>query len=198
MIKLPTKKISQSDRLRIEQTALGDFLYFMHSETPAATPRFGPIPGSPEPSYAMVIRPHHPTGRAKIEESDTGSDTEEEDFSLIDSFQQLQIPSCPTPAVKQPAKEPSLVPVPTSFEYWAKHEDMNEWNSVESYSEAGAYRQRDINDSSATIKPLELASAATQTQVTIEEDDSSDDDFEWSVIDKPVTKAVNSAQASAR
>lgn len=158
----------------------------MHSDTPAATPRFGPIPGSPEPSYAMVIHPRHPTGRAKIEESDTGSDSEVEGFSLVDSSKHpVHIPYRPAPVVKAPVK--------ASFEEWAKLEDVGDWQGIDIYPKPSMYRQPDLADSSATIKPLVASSAITQTQAPIEEDDSSGYDSEWSVVDKPVTKAVSFA-----
>lgn len=131
----------------------------------------------------MVIRPRHPTGRAKIEEGDTGSDSEVEGFSLVDSSKHpLHIPA---PAVKEPAK--------ASFEEWAKLEDVDEWQGVDTYPKPSMYKQPDLADSSATIKPLAASSATTQTHAPIEEDDSSGYDSEWSVVDKPVTKAVSFA-----
>ncbi|KAE9972631.1 hypothetical protein EG328_004889 [Venturia inaequalis] len=190
VIQLRTKEVCQSEQLRIEQTALGDFLYFMHSETPTATPRFGPTPGSPEPSYTMVIRPRHPTGRAKIDERDVCSDSEVEGFSLVDSSNHpLHIPYRPALAKKPPVKEPVDVP----FEEWAEFQDVDEWQNVDAYPKPGMYRQLDLADSSATIKPMAVSSAATRMQATIEEEDSLGYDSEWSVIDNPVVKAVSFA-----
>lgn len=134
----------------------------------------------------MVIRPRHPTGRAKIEESDTGSDSEVEGFSLVDSSKHpLHIPYRLAPEVKE------LVTIPSKD--WANFEDADEWQGVEAYPKSGIYKEPDLADSSATIKPLIASSAATQTHTLIEEDDSSGYDSEWSVVDKPVTKAFSFA-----
>lgn len=162
----------------------------MHSETPTATPRFGPTPGSPEPSYTMVIRPRHPTGRAKIDERDICSDSEVEGFSLVDSSNHpLHIPYRPALAKKPPVKEPVDVP----FEEWAEFQDVDEWQNVDAYPKPGMCRQLDLADSSATIKPMAASSAATRMQAPIEEEDSLGYDSEWSVVDKPVAKAVSFA-----
>ncbi|QDS75649.1 hypothetical protein FKW77_007048 [Venturia effusa] len=187
VIQLPTK-----ENTRIEQTALGDFLYFMHSDTPAATPRFGSIHGSPEPSYAMVIRPRHPAGRAKIEESDTGSESEWEGFSLVEPSQQLHVPFCPAPAVEHSAKQPAQPSDLTSFEDWAIYE-VDERHDVQTYSKVDMYKQPDVAGSNATIMLRTATSNASQTEVRIEEDDSLGYDSEWSVVDKPECKFVNFA-----
>ncbi|TLD37675.1 hypothetical protein E2P81_ATG04487 [Venturia nashicola] len=190
IIQLRTKEVSRSEQLRIEQTALGDFLYFVHSDTPVATPRFGPIPESREPSYAMVIRPRHTTGRAKVEDSDSGSDSEVDGFSLVDSNHPSHITYRLAPAVKGP-QEPVKSQIKIPFEEWANFEDMDEWQDVHAYPNPGMCQQSDLANSNATIKAIAACSAATQMQAPMDEDDSSDYDSEWSVVDKAVAKAVS-------
>lgn len=139
----------------------------------------------------MVVRPRHPTGRAKIEESDTGSDLEVDGFSLVDASQHLlHVPYRPAPAVEDP-KEPTKDQVRISFEKWARFEDVDDWQSVDAYPKSGIHKHPDLADSSATIRPMVASPAATQMRAPIDEDDASGYDSEWSVVDKPVTKVVS-------
>lgn len=177
IIRLRTKEQTQSERVRMEQAALGDFLYEIHAETPDATPRFGPIPDSPEPSYALVRRPRHPTGHASIEENDTSSDTDAEGFSLVHRPKRSYMPHTPAPAVKNP------------FEVFEDTEDLIEleggdWQSVDPIKKNGIYKQPDLADSNATIKPL-LAGSQAKASESTKAGDSSESDSEWSMVDSP-------------
>jgi hypothetical protein len=63
--------------------------------------------------------------------------------------------------------------------------DGGEWQSVGTISKPGMNKQLDLADSNATIKPLLSSStSAVKAQNSIDEGDGSENDSEWSMIDR--------------
>jgi hypothetical protein len=176
---LRTQEQTQIERVRLEQAALGDFLYEIHAETPYSTPRFGPIPDSPEPSYTLVHRPRYPTGNASIEESDASNeDSDAEDFSLVHRPKRPYVhhTPAPAPAVKDSFKDFDDTEDPTEME--------GGWQNVDHIKKKGMYKQPDLADSNATIKPL-LTDSREKAKETAKAGDSSESDSDWSMLDSP-------------
>jgi hypothetical protein len=89
----------------------------------------------------------------------------------------------PAPAVKNPFEHPE------DTEDLIDLEMGGDWQSVETMKKSGMYKQPDLADSNATIKPLLSSSKAKANEAG----DSSGSDSEWSIVDKPPVQAKSFA-----
>jgi hypothetical protein len=63
--------------------------------------------------------------------------------------------------------------------------DGGEWQSVDTINKPGMDKQPDLADSNATIKPLlSSPTSAVKAQNSIDEGDGSENDSEWSMVDR--------------